>query len=343
MTLRLAVTGASGATGRLVVSEVAAAGHDAIAIGRDRGRLREAVGEIAAELRTDEVTAKTFADVDGVINCAGPFLDLDRRVAAAAVGARVPYTDVSGEAHHVERVALELAGLARDAGVAILPGNGFSAMVGGLAAATAITEDTTSVLIAYGIPGYRPTPGSLQSSLSLLALQTAPRWHAGAVEHPKVGRRLPSLPDADVVAFAVPDALLLGPAIPHATVEVGVRVPIRSGAAAGATLRLAALLARHVAGRVRFHGPGRSPKTTGFRVDVVATSDSGDRRRVSLTGRDIYRTTATGAVATIEAATRTNLAGVRAAFEIVEVLPTIARLGLASTAPPRPPVTQESR
>jgi uncharacterized protein YbjT (DUF2867 family) len=51
MTLRLAVTGASGATGRLVVSEVAAAGHDAIAIGRDRGRLREAT--IEAAIRTN--------------------------------------------------------------------------------------------------------------------------------------------------------------------------------------------------------------------------------------------------------------------------------------------------
>jgi hypothetical protein len=334
MSLRFAVTGASGTTGRLVIAEVLSAGHTAIAIGRDRERLAAAVGATPAELRaTPVVSAETLADTDGVINCAGPFLDLDLSVAAAAVEAAVAYTDVSGEAHHVERVAQALGARAERAGVALLPGNGLSAMIGGLAAARVIGERSTQVLVAYAMPGYRPTRGSLASALSVLALQTSPCWRDGQVQHIDTGRRLRPLGDGAVVAFPLPDAVLIGRAIPEATVEVGIRTPAYLGLATGWALRAGTVLARRLAGRVPAGSERRAPSPSRFCVHVGARTAAGERSCVSLAGRDIYRTTAKGAVATIEAAASKEFAGIRAAFEVVDVPTTIERLGLTAAEP----------
>lgn len=128
--MRIAVYGASGFTGRLVVAEVRGRGMTPVLVGRDEERLRKAAveaGAVDADIRmagldAPAALADAFGDCEAVVNCAGPFAWWGEPVIHAAITAGRHYVDTSGEQHYIKRVLDTMGGEAERAGVAVIPG-----------------------------------------------------------------------------------------------------------------------------------------------------------------------------------------------------------------------------
>ena len=124
--MKIAVYGAYGYQGKLVVAELTRRGIDAVLVGRDPARLQSvgAVGAASVDRRVadtddhDRLVA-AFRGADAVINCAGPFIISGVAVIRAAVAAGCQYVDTAGEQLYLKQV-FDTFGSA--AGVTIVPG-----------------------------------------------------------------------------------------------------------------------------------------------------------------------------------------------------------------------------
>jgi short subunit dehydrogenase-like uncharacterized protein len=124
--MKIALNGASGYTGRLVVTELARRGIDAVLVGRDPARLHTAAAGTGFEVRIADIDdhdslVTAFAGADGVVNTAGPFARLGAPVVRAAIAAGTHYVDTTGEQHYVKEVFDTFADAAANAGVTVVP------------------------------------------------------------------------------------------------------------------------------------------------------------------------------------------------------------------------------
>jgi short subunit dehydrogenase-like uncharacterized protein len=127
---KIAVYGASGYTGRLVVAELARRDIPVVLVGRGFQRLRAAAdgaGGPDAELRLAPLDdpaalADAFRDSAAVINAAGPFTLLGEPVIRAALAAGVPYVDTTGEQGYLKHVFDAWSEQAEHARVTVIPG-----------------------------------------------------------------------------------------------------------------------------------------------------------------------------------------------------------------------------
>jgi short subunit dehydrogenase-like uncharacterized protein len=167
----IAVYGATGYTGRLIVEELRSRGLQARLSGRSEAKLREIA-------RDEEVRAAGLDDpaglraalegCDAVVDAAGPFLRFGRPVVEAAVAAGVPYCDTSGEQAWIREV-FDRHG--PGSGVALVPAVGFDWLPGDLACAlaAAAVPDVEEVVVAYAMSGGGASQGTLRSMLEALA------------------------------------------------------------------------------------------------------------------------------------------------------------------------------
>lgn len=101
--MKIAVYGASGYQGKLVLTELARRNIETVLAGRNPARLEEtasAAGLLDAERRVadtsdQEALVRAFRGCDGVINCAGPFTSSGEAVVRAAIAAGCHYVDTS--------------------------------------------------------------------------------------------------------------------------------------------------------------------------------------------------------------------------------------------------------
>src|SRR5690554_4686794 len=105
---RIAVYGATGFTGKLVVRELVTRVDSFIIAGRTQAKLDALAAEIRASHDVVVQTRQASVDyaasldamldgVDVLINCAGPFCDVGLPVVAAALRNEVHYFDTTGE------------------------------------------------------------------------------------------------------------------------------------------------------------------------------------------------------------------------------------------------------
>lgn len=174
----IAVYGATGYTGRLVVAELARHGLHAVLVGRSLERVRhvrDTHGLPSFETREaaldspDGLTA-AFADAGVVINCAGPFTETGMPVIDAAIAAGAHYLDPTGEQPYLKRVFDEADGRARSRGVTVIPACANDGLLGDLAASLAapLVAPVADVLVVYRLIGFGLTRGSLISTLEAL-------------------------------------------------------------------------------------------------------------------------------------------------------------------------------
>ncbi|GAA2262412.1 saccharopine dehydrogenase NADP-binding domain-containing protein [Actinomadura luteofluorescens] len=127
--MKIAVFGASGYQGKLVLAELARRDIETVLAGRDPARLEKAAsaaGLPGAERRLADAgdhaaLVSAFRCCDGVINCAGPFTSSGEAVVRAAIAADCHYVDTSGEQLYVKRIFDMFAAEAESAGVAVVP------------------------------------------------------------------------------------------------------------------------------------------------------------------------------------------------------------------------------
>jgi len=162
------VFGASGHTGRFVVTELCKRGWTPILAGRDADKLN-AVGAAhpGLEVRSASVDApasldRALVDAAAVINCAGPFAVTSAPVIEAALRARIPYLDVAAEIEANLDTFEQFADRAREAGIVVIPAMAFYGGLGDLLATAAMGDwlAADEICIAYGLDSWKPTLGT---------------------------------------------------------------------------------------------------------------------------------------------------------------------------------------
>lgn len=127
--MKIAVYGAGGYQGKLVLTELARRDIEAVLAGRDLARLEaaaSAVGLPDAERRLagtgdHEALVRAFRGCGGVINCAGPFTSSGAAVVRAAIAAGCHYVDTAGEQLYVKKIFESFVTEAENAGVTVVP------------------------------------------------------------------------------------------------------------------------------------------------------------------------------------------------------------------------------
>lgn len=129
MSADLLVYGSYGYTGSLVVEHAVSKGLDPILAGRRARPVERQAGELGCRHRVfslehPTVIADQLADVDVVLNCAGPFSTTADPLVSACLATDTHYLDVTGEYRVIERIA-ERDRDAEQADVTLLPAVGF--------------------------------------------------------------------------------------------------------------------------------------------------------------------------------------------------------------------------
>ncbi len=289
------VFGASGHTGRFVVSELRRRGWTPIVSGRDPAKLRAVEAahpdvDVRPATTDDPVSLDAaLAGAAAVINCAGPVAETAAPGFEAALRARIPYLDVAAEIEANADTFEQFSGRAREAGVVIVPAMAFFGGLGDLLA-TAAMEDwqaADEISIAYGLDSWRPTSGTLAAGRVSKQRRDGRRivFSNGRLEHrtdaaPTLEWTFPApLGRQPVIGeFTMADTL---------TISRHLRAPqIHSYMTLAAVSDLSAPDASPPDAS---DASGRSSQT--FLVEVVARLGDRERRAVA-SGRDIYAITA---------------------------------------------------
>jgi short subunit dehydrogenase-like uncharacterized protein len=176
--MKIAVYGAYGYQGKLVVTELSRRGIDLVLVGRDPARLRsigapDADRRVAAADDHNRLVA-AFRGTNAVINCAGPFTVCGMPVIRAAVAAGCHYVDTSGEQLYLKQV---FDTFATDAGITIVPGANDdclpSDLIAALAAARLATVEQVSIAVDLAGGASSPSRGTLRSVLASLETFTS--------------------------------------------------------------------------------------------------------------------------------------------------------------------------
>ncbi|WP_067900523.1 saccharopine dehydrogenase family protein [Nocardia vaccinii] len=301
--MRIAVYGAGGFTGSLVVAQARRRGIEPVLVGRDVGRLRKAAEEAGvptAEVRAaelDEIGEMTavFAECDAVVNCAGPFTLWGEPVVRAAIAAGRHYLDTSGEQQHIHRTLVEFDSAAKESAISIVPGVTDDGVPGDLIAhvVAARVPAVRDVLIAdLRLPGgvSRGTARSMLAVAGGVGLEYADgEWRpdAGGAFDPitPAGQTRP----ASLRAFALPGVVT----IPRHVAAGRVRGAIRAEVAT-----LFAGLTEAAAETVPEVVPMQARRAGQWLMFAVVTGVDGSRIEGWVTGPDAYGLTAVIAVET---------------------------------------------
>lgn len=176
----IAVYGATGYTGKLIVAELRRRGvEDVVLSGRRADALRavaEEHGYDASVVRpaAHDDHAALRAALDGcasVIAAAGPFMMFGDGIAAAAAETGTHYVDTTGEQPFMRRVLDVHGPVGERNGAALVSGMGFDYLPGDLLCAVACEgiDEVDELTIAYAMRGFGATRGTMRSALLMMA------------------------------------------------------------------------------------------------------------------------------------------------------------------------------
>lgn len=308
--MRIAVYGASGYQGKLIVASLARRGIDVVLVGRSPGRLREAAALVGldsvrvADLSDVDRLAAAFEGCSAVINCAGPFTRSGTAVTRAALTAGCHYVDTSGEQLQIKQTFDAFGAAAEDAGVTVVPAATDGGVPGDLIAHLLADRvgPVESLTTAHRIVGGGGmSRGSLRS-----VLETAETLRSGGLVY-EDGTWHPPGPPARRTAMAFPGSPEEVPVVRFALQEV-VTVPRHVDVRRVEGVAEAALSARFTSAvdpaliESLPEGPAEeSRREQRFTIVVDATGRDGRSARGVVSGPDTYGTTA---VIAVEAAHR---------------------------------------
>ncbi|MFM9487186.1 saccharopine dehydrogenase family protein [Pseudomonas monachiensis] len=178
---KVLVYGASGYTGKLVSESLAQRGIPFYMAGRTRSRL-EAALQIVEERHGQPVDAQIvvanndlesllplFAEVDVVINVAGPFMQIAWPVVEACLEAGCHYMDTTGEQDWTAAIGEKFGAAFAAKGLLLCPANSFMWAAGSLAAEVVLENPQIDSLdICYQIDNGLPSEASTKSFLRMV-------------------------------------------------------------------------------------------------------------------------------------------------------------------------------
>ncbi|XTP37521.1 saccharopine dehydrogenase NADP-binding domain-containing protein [Mycobacterium sp. TJFP1] len=160
--MTIAVYGASGHTGKLIIDELVSRGVQPVLIGRNQERLHATAAEaglsenVVRRASLDEdALMNTLVDVDVVISAVAPFIDFGEPIVRAAIASRTHYLDISGEQQFVKRIIERFDRPATQAGVTVVPMINDGGMIGDMLSAVAAErlEHVDTVTLVHRISG----------------------------------------------------------------------------------------------------------------------------------------------------------------------------------------------
>ena len=333
----LAVLGATGYTGGLVLEQARTIGLPIRLVGRRREALKS-LARADEEVRVADAgrEAELIAAFEGafaVASTAGPFLRVGTKPVGAAIAVGAHYLDTSGE-QAFGRVVYEGFGeSAEERGVVLLTSFGFDYVPGDVAARLAaeqLSGPIDEIVVAYSVTGQGTSRGTRATIADVLA-QPQVAWEGRLVpsRFGKTTRRVKfPFGEAGVVEWGGTEPL----SVPRHTDVRRVRSYLRQPRAAA----LGGLVGPGVAPLVRLGGRlGGSPsesKRRGNRFTVLAEARRGAQcRRAVLTGYDTYGLTAVLIARGAEALRAGEARGVGAlapaeAFDVHSFAPRLAPL-----------------
>jgi short subunit dehydrogenase-like uncharacterized protein len=342
--MKIAVYGASGYTGKLVVAELARRNIETVLVGRNVDRLRQVGAEVRqAAIDDHPALVRAFRGCDAVINCAGPFALLGEPVVRAAIDAGCHYVDIAGEQRYLAWLFETIGPLAEAAGVTVVPSANDDGLPSDLLAHL-VAERVQPVrelvigldLVRTGAP---PTRGTLRSALANLDTFTSGglgyedgRWHQDIPAH-RTSMTFPA-DTAPVVKFPLPAVVMVPRHVPASRVEGLARSVLVAGFA-GVTPELIEAVPE---------GPSEENRRAARWIIVVeATGEDGSQARGIVQGADMQ---GISAVIAVEAARRLVADGAKPgvlapaqAFEPGDFLAYLAQWGVELTPvavrPPR--------
>lgn len=182
--MRVLVLGAAGVMGRRVASELARDPNvDSLVVSARRDEAAQELGKIlggssgkvsAITLEITEAPAliRAARDADVVVSCAGPFYLYEIDCVRAAIDAGTHYVSLCDD-HVVTDRVLALNASARDAGVTVVSGCGFSPGITNLLASMATEELDSVEEIAVSIAGSSADPSGPATALHFVAMMAA--------------------------------------------------------------------------------------------------------------------------------------------------------------------------
>jgi short subunit dehydrogenase-like uncharacterized protein len=294
----LAILGATGYTGALVVERAREAGLPLRLVGRRRDAL-ERIARNGEEIRVADARdeAALIAAFDGafaVASLAGPFLAIGPRPVAAAIAVGAHYLDTSGEQAFARLVYEGFGDSAFERGVVLLTSFGFDYVPGDLAARLAaeqLDEPLDEVVAAYSVKRMGLSPGT-RRTIGHVMTQPLVAYENGLVDSRfgKTTRRIRfPFGERTVVEWSGTEPLT----VPRHTRVRTVRSYVRAPAFAARTAPLAALAAPLVRRTGRLGGGPSEERRRRNRFTVVGEARGpGGARRATLTGSDVYALTA---------------------------------------------------
>jgi short subunit dehydrogenase-like uncharacterized protein len=314
----VAILGATGFTGRLVLERAREAGLPLRLVGRRRDALAELAHEgeevRPADARNEAELLAAFDGASVVVSLAGPFLALGPRPVAAAIGVGAHYVDVTGEQAFARLVHEGFGDSAAERDVVLLTAFGFLYAVGDFAARLAAEglEPVDEVVAAYDVRGFRLGSSGTRRTVGRVMGQPVATYEDGSLRDSRFGA---STRDVEfpfgrrrVVEWAGTEPLTVPRHTRARRVRSYVTVPVP-----GLTARLARLgpLAAPLVRLSSRVGGGPSPEQREqTRWTVVAEARSAGRgRRATLMGTDVYGLTALLVVRAAEAFRAGEVAG----------------------------------
>ncbi|WP_285784012.1 saccharopine dehydrogenase NADP-binding domain-containing protein [Microbispora sp. NBRC 16548] len=340
--MKIAVFGANGYQGKLVVAELARRGIEAVLVGRDPVRLAQAAASVGlddAEKRVATVDdhpglVKALRGCGAVVNCAGPFTPSGAAVVRAAITGGSHYVDTAGEQLYIKGVFETFAAAAEAAGVTVVPATTDACLPADLlahllAARIGPLDELAGTHVIVG--GGGPSRGSLRS-----VIETIESVRAGGLAYddgawrPGIPARrsavtLPGEPGATPVArFPLPEVV---------TVPRHVAVRHMEGLAEAEMVeRLNSPVPAEVVASLPEGPSEESRRGQRFTYVLDALGTDGRRARGVVRGADTYGTTAAiAAESACRLVAEPAKAGILApaqAFDSLDFLEYLARRGI---------------
>lgn len=328
MNSQILLYGVTGYTGKLCAEEMLAQGLRPLVAARSAG-----VADVAQDLGCEfvqfglddpAVVAKHVADVDVVVNTAGPFALTQKALVRACIATGTHYLDIAGEVADVQTV-YAFAEQAAEAGVMLLPGAGFGMVPTDIAAVLAKEKqpDATHLTLVFATEG-GASRGTLKTVLKDIANTGVMRREGQLVPAPPGEKELTvTVADKEITAVSNPwrgDLFTAGlstgiPNIETYSTYPGLVVHMMHGR----FLWIRNLLLNYF---LRFLPEGPSAKQLAEGRTLVwaqVANDAGQTAEVSVVGPEAYLFTAR----TVTAVTKRLLAGqAEAGFQTPAVLGT---------------------